>query len=738
MSFGTSSFGVVALAAYRPDWKLFARQLRSIQNQTHSNFQCLISADGGYEEIRDFVSRELDGDDRFRVIGFSDRLGFYGNFERALRNVPLDAQWVALSDQDDFWYSSKLESMIPHLQDATLVAAQARVVRFPDNDVVTASTRRKSVALEALLAQNQVTGSLCVFRRELLDLALPFPRLNTVSQVHDHWLAACALSTGGVEMLDLVVQDYVQHEGNVLGEVGARKSVFQSFQHLLALSRKYQHSASPLAMLKTAHGLSFGWRRVMADALRARVETASPGFAAGVAPFESGHSWAATSSTFASGLKSGDIALSCFVEFLAGLPLELVRYAPDSETSNSRPAKAARNILMAKLLRRDVPNENKQSQSAGVPVEASAKARITIVLPGFSKYPIGGYKVVYGYANHLAERGYQVRLVHSLLLWGAKRRDKDIRRPVSSLLSSLRPFRKPDWVELNQKIESYTVPYLTPSMLQKTDVLVATEVQTAKVVYKAAQRQGIPASYFIQHYEDWSATPEFIDATWKLPLRKIVIAPWLREHMQSLGEECDLVPNGIDPEEFPAGPPLSERPYSVCAMISDVPWKRADLVVQVINSVVEGSPGVEAITFGTGERPHSLHPDVRYMKNPTKDEIRGAYQSSKLYLCASDGEGWHLPPAEAMSSGCAVVSTDIGGVRAYAENGALFSPVGEAAGLEANVRRLLNDPQLAQSLASAGLSDMRQNSPAKAALSFEAAITGLPHGATGSMTKTDR
>jgi hypothetical protein len=69
------------------------------------------------------------------------------------------------------------------------------------------------------------------------------------------------------------------------------------------------------------------------------------------------------------------------------------------------------------------------------------------------------------------------------------------------------------------------------------------------------------------------------------------------------------------------------------------------------------------------------------------------------------------------------VSTDIGGVRAYAENGALFSPVGDATGLIHNVERLMNDPGLAQTLADRGLSDMRENSPAKAAGNFEAAIT---------------
>lgn len=323
MHFDSTTFGVVALAAYRPDWDLFRTQLRSIQNQTHADFQCLISADGGFGEVRDFVARELAGDERFLVIGHEERLGFYGNFERVLQRVPTEAAWVALSDQDDAWYSTKLETMLPHLNDVSLVAAQARVVRLPENNVVAESTQRKNVALDALLAQNQVTGSLSVFRRELLELALPFPRLNTLSQVHDHWLAVCAKATGGARVTDDVVQDYVQHGGNVLGEVGGRKSIAKSFKHVTALSRKFQGSSSPLAMLRTANDLSFGWRRIMADALHARLTQRGSSPVAGISAFVTGHSWLSTARTLASGLRSGEIALPCFVEFIAGVPIEI-------------------------------------------------------------------------------------------------------------------------------------------------------------------------------------------------------------------------------------------------------------------------------------------------------------------------------------------------------------------------------------------------------------------------------
>ena len=43
-------------------------------------------------------------------------------------------------------------------------------------------------------------------------------------------------------------------------------------------------------------------------------------------------------------------------------------------------------------------------------------------------------------------------------------------------------------------------------------------------------------------------------------------------------------------------------------------------------------------------------------------------RQNAIFLSPSLGEGWALPPAEAMACGCAVVCTDIGGHAAYAKN----------------------------------------------------------------------
>ena len=207
--------GVVVLAAFEPDAELFRIQLESIRDQTRGDFRCLIGADGGQERIRELVDEFVGDDARFEVIGWDDNVGFYLNFERLLMAVPADAAWVALSDQDDRWYPDKLEKLLPLLDDFMLATGQARVV---NDHVADQCTRREVLPAKDLLLQNQVTGALTVFRVKLLMLALPFPRRPGITEFHDHWLAMCAATSCGYQVLDDVVQDYVQHADNVVGE----------------------------------------------------------------------------------------------------------------------------------------------------------------------------------------------------------------------------------------------------------------------------------------------------------------------------------------------------------------------------------------------------------------------------------------------------------------------------------------------------------------------------------------
>lgn len=269
--------GAIVLAAYEPSLELLVRQLRSIRAQTVEDWVCVIAVDGGDDAVRQGLAEAVGDDSRFRLVSDGRRLGFYLNFERGLEAVPDDAEWIALSDQDDYWYPQKLEVLLPHLADVALVSGQARLVRYPEDREI-GTTGRLDLDADLTMLVNQYTGSLCIFRADLLSIALPFPRLSSRTVAHDHWLAMVAFANGGARVVDELVQDYVQHDANVFGDpsglrTGPLRTMKRAITNVIAFSRRYEGSASPRAMARMLFWVYVGWRQLMAETLVARCAT---------------------------------------------------------------------------------------------------------------------------------------------------------------------------------------------------------------------------------------------------------------------------------------------------------------------------------------------------------------------------------------------------------------------------------------------------------------------------------
>jgi glycosyltransferase involved in cell wall biosynthesis len=219
---------VIAMATFDPDPELFRRQVESIQAQTMEDWLCVISDDCSPSRASGEMRATLEGDDRFVVSRSETRRGFYRNFERALQLVPESVPFVALADQDDHWYPDKLQRLLEGLGDALLVYSDLRVIDAAGRTrAETYWTERKNnfTNLTSLLITNTVTGAASLFRRELLDLALPFPD-PPGTEYHDHWLALVALATGRIAYVDRPLYDYVQHEGAQLGHHAANAGGF--------------------------------------------------------------------------------------------------------------------------------------------------------------------------------------------------------------------------------------------------------------------------------------------------------------------------------------------------------------------------------------------------------------------------------------------------------------------------------------------------------------------------------
>lgn len=330
--------------------------------------------------------------------------------------------------------------------------------------------------------------------------------------------------------------------------------------------------------------------------------------------------------------------------------------------------------------------------------------RVTWVLPRDWGIGVGGYAIVYGYANRLSRRGHQVQVLHLDPL------------PSKPLPGCLRQWRQrlrevpgSDYAP-DADVRRRAVPRLTAELVEGDDAVIATAWETASPVVRLGL--GSRGFYFIQNYELWSGPQRKVHATWRLPLTRIVIAEWLVDLGRELGAVPVLhLPNAIDPEQYRLVVPVEDRDATRVAMLwHDLPLKRSRQGLAALAAARAQVPGLTAVVFSRISRPHDVPAWVQWHEQATPAEVSDLLNSASIFLNPSSLEGWALPPAEAMSCGCAVVSTDIGGVRDYARAGetALLAPVDDVAGLAAHVVTLVRDQQMRRSLALAGAALMSE------------------------------
>jgi glycosyltransferase involved in cell wall biosynthesis len=213
----------ICMASFNPDPELFQTQVESIRAQTDRDWICLISDDRSRPDRFEAIRETVAGDPRFVLSRCDEHLGFYRNFERALKMVPRDAEFVALCDHDDRWYPEKLEVLRNAIGDAELAYSDQRLVDAQGSvrrETLWSGRRNNHTNLASLLISNTIAGAASLFRRRVIEYAIPFPD-GPGWQFHDHWLALVAMALGEVVYVDRPLYDYVQHPGAVLGRAAS-------------------------------------------------------------------------------------------------------------------------------------------------------------------------------------------------------------------------------------------------------------------------------------------------------------------------------------------------------------------------------------------------------------------------------------------------------------------------------------------------------------------------------------
>jgi glycosyltransferase involved in cell wall biosynthesis len=355
--------------------------------------------------------------------------------------------------------------------------------------------------------------------------------------------------------------------------------------------------------------------------------------------------------------------------------------------------------------------------------------KIVFILPQEAARPIGGFKVVYEYANALTRRGHHVHILH-LALTTPRYMNRSIReklRAVRYLRFALSGNWRPDsWFQMDPAVEISWVPWLSKRFMPEADVYVATWWVTAERLDAIRNLSGRKL-YLIQHLETWGGPEEQVMATWKMPLEKIVISQWLKNIGSGLGEFCHYIPNGLDFTKFGCDlSPESRYPMHIAMpFYGGHKWKGSADGLAAVCELKKRYPELKAEFFGVYEPPENLPSWIAYHKEPAQHQLRAIYNRAAVFLAPSHSEGWGLPPSEAMMCGAAVVATDIGGHREFCKQAdtALLVPPREPGKLAAAASMLIENDALRLRIAERGHNNIRRFTWQAATDAFEQVLS---------------
>jgi glycosyltransferase involved in cell wall biosynthesis len=226
----------------------------------------------------------------------------------------------------------------------------------------------------------------------------------------------------------------------------------------------------------------------------------------------------------------------------------------------------------------------------------------------------------------------------------------------------------------------------------------------------------------------------------RLPAERVAVSRWVAE--RNGHPEATVLPNGVDPARF--FPPREARAQgrlrlgAVARPGGSKGWP--DLVAALDRLVAAFAAEALDVVLASGEdlAPHlppALAPRITLVQPVGDDAMRAFYQSLDVFVFPSRAEGFGLPPLEAMACGVPVVTTECGGVRAYADDTcARLVPVGDDAAIAAAADALLRDPAARRALASRGIEVAARHSLAHSMarwVTWLDTLTGAPGTAGG-------
>ena len=192
--------------------------------------------------------------------------------------------------------------------------------------------------------------------------------------------------------------------------------------------------------------------------------------------------------------------------------------------------------------------------------------------------------------------------------------------------------------------------------------------------------------------------------------RNAVPSRFLQEVFADFGIESEVIPNTVDVDRFRF---RTRRPFrpKVLSTRNFEPMYNVSCTLRAFRLLQDRYPEATLTLVGAGSEDHRLRElarelrleHVRFVGRVAPDDVWRYYRDADIYLQTPNIDNMPLSVLEAFASGCAVVSTNAGGVPAILTDGkhGLLVECGDHRAAAERTAHLLADPALAEHLTAA-------------------------------------
>ena len=203
----------IVMATYNGE-KYLREQVDSLLAQSYPSLEFVFVDDASSDSSLAILRKYALTDSRIHIVANTVNQGLLSTFETGIRAAK--GEMMALADQDDVWMLDKISLLAGAIGSHSMIYADSALTNAAGTVTGKFSDRNHlcdyPTALHYVFG-TKAMGHAMLFKREIIDIALPFP--DYVG--HDYILGFAAAALNGVSYFPTTLVNYRQHSSNTMG-----------------------------------------------------------------------------------------------------------------------------------------------------------------------------------------------------------------------------------------------------------------------------------------------------------------------------------------------------------------------------------------------------------------------------------------------------------------------------------------------------------------------------------------